>query len=154
MNTCALNTKLDAYHDGELAGAELASFERHLAECGECSRQLAQLRAMSDLFAAAPQVKLSQIAMHRLHQRIDVGGADQGLLRLGWTMSAIAASLLLVGSVWLTRMSNPTTTPEAAPPWVGVPVVAQADPAYREIAATPAAQWYLADASTRNDEIP
>jgi anti-sigma factor RsiW len=154
MNTCALKPKLDAYHDGELRGEELASFEQHLAECSECSRQLAQLRAMSALLAAAPQVKLSQIAMHRLHRRIDAGGADQGLLRLGWTMSAIAASLLLVGSVWLTRMSNPPATPEAAPPWVGVPVVAQADPAYREIAATPAELWYLADASTRNDDLP
>jgi anti-sigma factor RsiW len=153
MNTCAFNTNLHAYHDGELAGEELALFEQHLNTCDACSQQLRQLQAMSDLFAAAPQVTLSQIAMHRLHRRIDAG-ADQGLLRLGWTMSAIAASLLLVASVWLTRMSNPTTTPEAAPPWVGVPVVAQTDPAYREIAATPAAQWYLADASTRSDDIP
>jgi anti-sigma factor RsiW len=153
MNTCAFNTKLNAYHDGELASEERAAFEQHLSACEKCSQQLAQLRAMSDRFAAAPQVKLSQIAMHRLHRRIDAG-ADQGLLRLGWTMSAIAASLLLVASVWLTRMSNPTSAPEAAPPWVGVAVVAQADPAYREIAATPAAQWYLADASTRNDDIP
>jgi anti-sigma factor RsiW len=153
MSNCSFNPQLDAYHDGELTADARAAFESHLRDCPACSEQLAQLRAMSQMFANAPQLRLSQIALHRLHGRIDAG-ADQGLLRLGWTINAIAASLLLVGSVWLTRISNPPSTPEAAPPWIGVPVVAQTDPAYHEIAATPAAQWYLADASTRNDEIP
>src|SRR4051812_31291191 len=152
MSDCELNQKLDAYFDGEIVGAELASFESHLRDCAQCTDALAQLRAMSRLLAGAPQPTLSQIAMHRLHREVDAA-MDRGLLRLGWAMSAIAASLLLVGSVWLTQMGNPAQAAEAAPPWVGVPVVAQADPAYREIAATPAAQWYMADASSRNDDV-
>lgn len=78
---------------------------------------------MSGLLASAAtnEPKLSQIARHRLHRAVD-DAMDQGLLRLGWGISGIAASVLVVGSLWLMKAQS---TPEAAPPWVGVSAVAE-----------------------------
>jgi anti-sigma factor RsiW len=169
MEPCEFNHRIEAYHDGELAGDANATreVETHLATCQACAAQLAELRAMSALFASAavaPQMKLSQIARHRLHRHVsDV--MDGGLLRLGWAMSAVAASVLLVASVWLTRLTpqkpaavqaqaTGAETEAAPPPWMGVTVVAENDPDVREASTTPAAEWYLADASPRNNDMP
>lgn len=42
---------LEAFHDGELPGAELAGIAAHLAGCPECSRELNLLRAVDELLA-------------------------------------------------------------------------------------------------------
>src|SRR5438552_5181049 len=108
MIQCDYSDQIEAYHDGAIAGDARAALESHLAICGACARQLRQLQAMSTLLAAAPQPRLSQIALHRLHRRVDTA-MDGGLLRLGWTMSGIAASLLLVTSVWMARIQPAAT---------------------------------------------
>jgi anti-sigma factor RsiW len=152
MANCEFNSQLDAYHDGELSTDARAVIESHVSGCSECSAQLAQLRTMSGLFSSSARPGLSQIAMHRLHHRLDLA-MDRGLIRFGWTLSGIAASLLLVGSVWLMRVKE-VPMPQAAPPWVGVSVAMDTDPNIRDASATPAAQWYLADAANRMDDIP
>jgi anti-sigma factor RsiW len=153
MSSCEYTNRIEAYHDGEVVGDARAAIEAHLLSCNGCSAELARLDALSSLLAKSIQPKLSQMSLHRLHRQVDAA-MDSGLLRLGWTMSGIAAGLLLVASVWMTRVKPAAPTEAAAPPWVGVSLVADTDPNVREAAATPAAQWYLADASTRNDDIP
>lgn len=140
MNDCPFNIQIEAFHDSELDSVQRATMAEHLRVCEECSRQLAQLQALSGLFAAESRQTLSQIAWHRLHRRVDQA-MERGLLRLEWAISAVAAGVLLVGSVWLTRANS---APQAPPPWVSVAM--SPDPVVRS-ADTPVAEWYLADAS-------
>lgn len=151
MIDCAFQNQLDAYFDDELAADARVAFAVHLSGCRQCSQRLADLQAVSELFASVSRPGLSQIAMRRLHHRLEAL-TDRGLIRLGWSLSAIAASLLLVGSVWLTQMQS---TPQTAPPWVGVSVAMDTETGSGDASSiTPAAQWYLADASTRVDDTP
>lgn len=48
--------QLSAYLDGALAAAERASVEAHLASCGRCRARLAELREVSRLLAALPEL--------------------------------------------------------------------------------------------------
>jgi anti-sigma factor RsiW len=154
MKACAFNDKIEAYHDGELDASDRAAVEAHLAECGECSARLTELRAMSDLLtsASATRPALSQIALHRLHHRLQ-SVTDRGLIRLGWALSGVAASLLLIGSVWLTRVQQTAPSAPAAPPWVGVSLALDTE-STDTATASPAAEFYLADASTRVGNVP
>jgi anti-sigma factor RsiW len=146
MTDCPFNIQLEAFHDGELDPVHRAAMVEHLKTCGECSRQLAKLQALSGLFSAAPRPELSQIAWHRLHHRVDEA-MERGLLRLGWGISAVAASVLLVGSIGLNRVKS---VPQAPPPWMSVAM--SPDPVVRSVD-TPVAEWYLADASNGRSNV-
>lgn len=137
-----MSTQLQAYHDGQLAVGEREAFERHLAACGMCTDELARLRAMSRLFADAPRPRLSQIAAHRLQKRVE-GTMQRGALQLARFLGAAAACVVLAGSLRLMQIKQ---APQAAPPWVDVASVTDVDSASHD-AGTPAARWYLADAS-------
>jgi anti-sigma factor RsiW len=149
---CEFESKISAYHDGELAASERAAIEAHLATCADCQISLAQLRAMSNLFATSEQPRLSQISRYRLHRAVD-SAMERGLLRLAWTMSGIAASVLLFASAWLMKVNEnvASAAPAEAPPWVSVAMETNRDPVIRD-AVSPAAQWYLADA-TGNEQM-
>jgi anti-sigma factor RsiW len=147
MANCEFENKIEAYHDGELNASDRALVESHLPQCGDCRRALAQLQAMSTLFASSEQPRLSQMSRYRLHQKVNAA-MERGLLRFAWTMSGIAASVLLLGSAWLMRVNDNSVAqaPAEAPPWVSVALATNRDPVVRD-ANSPAAQWYLADAS-------
>jgi len=145
MTPCPTGEELSAYHDGRIAGARFDLIERHVADCDPCSLELSRLAALSRLFASAVRPHLSQIARHRLHDKIDQA-MERGLIRFGWSISGIAASILLVSSAWLMHVGTARQTTEAAPPWLGVAVNSDAD-AVVQNARTPAAALYLADAS-------
>jgi anti-sigma factor RsiW len=157
MADCAFNLEIQAYHDGELPAERRSTVEEHLAGCPACAAELAELKNLSAVFAAEPVAELSQIALHRLHRKID-NEMDRGLIRFGWSLSAVAASILLVASAWLVKVDGSAQAASASPtpdepPWVSVSLAASHDPVLRD-ASTPAEQWYLADAWTRSDEVP
>lgn len=102
MFECNHHLKLEAYHDRQLDAAGRDAFERHLAECGDCSAARAELQNISQMFAEIPTPRLSQIALYRLHSNLDFL-TDRGLLRLARVMTGLAASVLLLGSLWLMR---------------------------------------------------
>lgn len=54
----ALRERLSAYLDGELAAADAAALERHLAECAECRDEVTGLREVRALLRALPQPAL------------------------------------------------------------------------------------------------
>lgn len=163
-NQCPTEQQLSAYHDGELAIGDRAEMARHLAHhlawCEACMRHLQQLRQMSGLVGSMSPDGLSQIAWHRLHAKLDEV-MERGLVRWAWEVSAVAAAILLVSSVWLMRLSdsnssNPGTTAAAGatavvPPWVSVQ--ASADTVQSETS-TPAGAWYLADSRGASDGSP
>ena len=149
--TCDQTAQLQAYHDGELPPDAVAAIEQHLPTCRACSDVLAQLQAMSAAFAMSPRAHLSQIARHRLHNEVDAA-IERGLVRFAWSLSGIAAAILIGGSVWLLQMKEqPQSSGAAPPPWVEAVVSARST---SDSAATPAAQWYLVDASSRSEELP
>jgi anti-sigma factor RsiW len=143
MNHCPSNTQLELLHDGELADAIAAELHSHVAVCEVCAKYLAELSSMSRQLAGESGSALLPIQLQRLHCHVDKAieqTADRGLIRMSWILSAIAAGVLVVGSVWLERLNQ---APQVAPPWVGLS--ATGDSVVRD-AETPAAQWYLADA--------
>ena len=107
MADCSYCSMLEAFHDGELDAARGADFDRHLASCPACAADLAALREMSRHFAVAPVHRLSQIGLYRLHANLDLL-TDRGLLWLARVLTGLAASVLVIGSIWLTRAKPPT----------------------------------------------
>lgn len=103
MTDCPFSQQLSAYHDGELDAHARAAFEGHLQQCSACAAQLAQLRALSGLFASAAQPRLSQISTHRLHRTVDAV-MDEGIVRAARFTSAAAAAVLLVCSILLAQI--------------------------------------------------
>ncbi len=147
--TCEYESQLHAYHDDELDASSRAAFENHLGRCAACAASLAELQNISALFAATPREHLSQIAKHRLSNQIDAS-MERGLVRFAWSLSGVAAAVLLCGSFWLSQVKSREVT-HVAPPWVEAVVSSHN---LSDSAATPAAQWYLADASSRNEDVP
>jgi anti-sigma factor RsiW len=146
-SSCPPQQTLSDFHDGELAAEVRDVVERHVADCNPCTLFLAELRNISGLFAASSPEGLSQIAWHRLHSKLDEV-LERGLVRYAWEVSGIAAAILLVGSIWLAQLTEPTAASAVVPPWVGAQ--ASANPIV-EVAPTPAAVWYLADAKSSSD---
>jgi anti-sigma factor RsiW len=132
---CEFESRLSAYHDGELSPVDREAVEQHLASCAGCQSTLAEMRETSALFAeSAP--RLSQIGRQRLHQNID-RQRERGLVRLSAALSGIAALVMVTGSLWL-QTSGDVTPPTPGP-------VAYSD-------TSPAEQYYLADATVRSEE--
>jgi anti-sigma factor RsiW len=141
---CEFESRLSAYYDGELSLAEQAAVESHLSSCGDCREALASMRKTSALFAASQPAGLSQIARHRLHRNID-RQMERSLVRLSWAMSGIAAAIVVAGTLWLNRFDTVKYLP-ADPKSVATVIYPPSD------AATPAEQYYLADATVRTVE--
>jgi anti-sigma factor RsiW len=145
MNECRQSERLGAYHDGELSGAARAEMERHLGQCPACAAELERLGRLSELLVAAAAPKLSLAAKQRLHNGIDtIPMAD--LRRVAEICGAIAASILLVCTIWLVVKTRATT--DAIPVWETV-AIAQQEPATAPEEQL-LAQWMVQDLSGKN----
>jgi anti-sigma factor RsiW len=156
MSDCPYTQQVSAYHDGELDAGRRGEMDRHLAQCPGCAAALEQLRSMSRWFADSQSPRLSQISLARVHRRVEAV-MDEALVRTARILSVIAAAVLIVGSIWLVRVGgmnrSMATQVSSTPPWAGVSTSSDAETT--TIAAnTPAAQWYLADNSSRAEELP
>jgi anti-sigma factor RsiW len=151
-NDCPTEQELSSYHDGELPADRQSAVAAHLAVCAACRDMLARWTAISRLFGAAPHQHLSAIARARVYRRMDEV-MDRGLIRLAWTLSGLAAGVLVVGSVWLMRAENAVAPVAAPPPWVSVAYASEMGQTQRE-PATPAAEYYLASSGGASDELP
>src|SRR5271163_2413992 len=100
MAACPFNEQISAFHDDEVDDAHRAEIQAHLRDCPSCAAELDRLQAMSRLLMAAPEMRLSQIGLHRLHRRVDQA-MEEGLLRFVRVFNAIAACVLVAGSAWL-----------------------------------------------------
>jgi anti-sigma factor RsiW len=148
MNSCPFHDWIGAYHDGELDESRRAQMDQHLEACPPCAAELAELKKLSGLFVETELPRLSPMAMRRLHRRLDAA-ADEGVIRLARVASALAACILVAAAVALMRL-QPSQTPAAEPPWVGIASTGTDSTSVE--AATPAAAWYLSNATARADE--
>ena len=157
-SNCSFSNRISAYHDGELDAEEDADMERHLRQCPQCATELAEISSLSALFTENEPPRLSQIARHRLHKNADglmAQRAEADVIRVVRVLRAVAACVVVVGSIWLLQ-SPPTNSsqelPQAqVPPWLEVAVTATAQTTQLDTT-TPAAAWYLADFSSRSDD--
>jgi len=156
---CSFSIRIDAFHDGELSATEQSAVRQHLNTCPACAAQLSQLQQMSRFFGENSDIRLSQIAMARLNNRLK-SETSRGVIRLAWAMNAIAAAILVAGTVWLqhlqaedsARTTSVAVASVTAPPWTGI-AAANPDLPGKD-AATPAAEFYLADATQKSADLP
>jgi anti-sigma factor RsiW len=109
-DVCEFNSKVDAFHDGELDAATMQQFEAHLATCAPCREELRALRAMSRwIEARRPDVgvSLSDAATSRLHAEVS-GVMERSLTRLAGSFAAIAASVLIAATIGLMTLPRAT----------------------------------------------
>lgn len=131
---CQYRHRLNAYHDAELGDAEAHELERHLETCMTCQAELEEIQAVSEAFAGLAASATSPAAMARAHAAADaaselIGSAAESrhvLFRVAGLLTAVAASVLLVGSAWLLE-------PPAAPTGIGAVVIGPTP--------APAAEW-------------
>ena len=116
MNECEHAQLVSAYHDGELASALRAEFEEHLGQCASCAAELAYLRELSRLLGRLAEPKISSHALHRLHRGAD-DASEVGIWRMARMVSAVAAAILLVCSVWVWLLSTATAEAGGLSPW-------------------------------------
>jgi anti-sigma factor RsiW len=154
MRNCECSEKIGPYHDGELDSTSMREVEEHLRNCPACAAELADLRAMSQWLAAAPIPRLSQMSVHRLHNKTNAA-MDEGLLRFARILSGIAACVLVASSAALLHRGTqvtpqPVVTAQASvelPPWVETAVSTDTDSSAMA-SSSPAAAWYLTDADS------
>ncbi|HXE51678.1 MAG TPA: anti-sigma factor [Tepidisphaeraceae bacterium] len=100
METCAYSSQLSAYYDGELSGKQLAEVEQHIAACPTCQSELAQMRSLSSLIAAAPQARMPAYVRQDLYALAPAAG-EGVYLRIGEWVTALAASVILAVAGWM-----------------------------------------------------
>ena len=103
--------RLDDFVDGELAPAERAGLEEHLARCAECRAGEARLRALLEEAAALPlEVAPPEDLWPHIERRIRVSGAGS------WPryLAAAACVVLALAGALTARNTEPTAAPGVA----------------------------------------
>jgi hypothetical protein len=77
---CPRFFEVEAMRDGRLAGAELASFARHMTTCAECARETRVLEALAETTRAASDERAGANELHVLRERTRLLAAFDGTL--------------------------------------------------------------------------
>jgi anti-sigma factor RsiW len=64
---------LNMHFDGELAPAEAASVERHLASCGECSKRLNSMQQLREIIVMSSEQVASEVDFDAMFGRVEQG---------------------------------------------------------------------------------
>jgi len=102
---CDETAQIQAYFDSELSPADQAAMRIHLQSCAACQAELAELKRLSELVAAAPMVEMSDAAFARLQSNFRHVVSDRGVMRIASWLTAAAAAIL-VGAL---LFDHPTT---------------------------------------------
>ncbi len=150
MPDCEHSRRLSAYHDGELLPEECRDLEEHIRHCPPCARDLERLRSLSMVFGSAEMPGMSPDAFERLHS--SVGSIREGLtVRMAGVLTAAAAAVLLVCSVWLwqARVTQESYV-GGGPAWEGAAVRPQLAVSPSADGEMQLAQWIIEDLSREN----
>jgi anti-sigma factor RsiW len=101
---CEFEKLVGLYHDDELDELRTAGMREHLLECPVCAGHLADLRRISGCLGTIPLDGISGIErarMFRVADSLPMSLAERAMIRMGAGLAAIAASLLIVTSLWL-----------------------------------------------------
>ena len=147
MSDCPKTHELGAYHDGECSEAARAEWEAHVKACAACAGELARMQKLSDLLRRAARPAPAAEALERLHRSVD-RLPQVGVWRLAAGFAAVAASILLVSSLWLWRISVGQAAGGPLPVWETVAVAPQ--DASGAAAPEQLARWIVTDLSRKN----
>lgn len=136
MNSCPVQFRLEAYHDGELDVEQRRVFERHLARCAACARDLAWMQSVSAALAFDAAHDLTPDEAVQVHRAIDDlrAGERRSVFRTAVAIMAVAASILIVCLAWYAQLpaAAPRTSPMAQagepPAWERTAMTLRVDP--------------------------
>jgi anti-sigma factor RsiW len=98
-------TKLDTYLDGELPQEELRTFDAHVRNCLSCSADvLSRVKLKRAIHLAGKCFAPSADFRKRMLQSIE--SKPRHSFRLGWTLAAAAAVILVVGTLTTIYLGN------------------------------------------------
>jgi anti-sigma factor RsiW len=98
-------SKLDAYLDGEVPEEEMRTLDSHVRNCPSCSADaLARVQLKRAIQIAGKRFTPSAEFRKRMQQRM--APKPRRSFRLGWTLAAAAAMVLVVGTLTSTYLSN------------------------------------------------
>lgn len=80
FQTCPRLFEVEALRDGRLAGAERASFERHLASCATCARETEAVDALGCALRASAPADVDELQLRRERVRL-LAAFDRSLTR-------------------------------------------------------------------------
>jgi anti-sigma factor RsiW len=90
-------SKLDTYIDGEVREGEMRTFDAHVRSCPSCSEvALTRVQMKRAIQAAGKRYTPSAEFRKRMQQKI--ASKPQRSFRLGWTLAAAAAVILVAGT--------------------------------------------------------
>ncbi len=154
--------RLSEYLDGELAPAERAELERHLAGCPRCAATLAELRAVVSTLAQLSDTPPAHDLWHGIEARlgpVPVEAEEAGVIslaarrrRFSFTLPQLAAAAIAVialssGVAWLvasgvfapSRGGNVAVVAPAVPPATSAPATSPAPAVAAPVTSAPAA---------------
>jgi anti-sigma factor RsiW len=92
------NAELDAYLDGEVPEKEMRAFDAHVCNCPFCSADaLTRVQMKRAIHAGGKRFTPSAEFRKRMQQKI--APTPRRSFRLGWMLAAVAAVILVVGTV-------------------------------------------------------
>lgn len=143
MSECPNQSRIEAYHDGELSPEIAREVQLHLIDCAPCREELRALQSMSQFVRSFAPAEMSSAVLDRLHEQVDSLTAVD-TLRFAKRLSSLAACLLVASGVWFASTGQKSETSPA--PWERAAVTLQLDNATASAQAgdNDTAQWMLA----------
>ena len=111
MSCGRMEKQMLPYVDGRLKVSEQRAVEAHLAACSACQLRVNEFRAVSGLLDELPQIEPSGAFDARVRARV----AAEPVKQSWWTVfmpsprAALAASMLLLATIWIGSRPGPTT---------------------------------------------
>jgi anti-sigma factor RsiW len=97
--------QLDTYLDGEVPEEEMGTFDSHVRNCPSCSADaLSRVQLKRAIQMAGKRFTPSAEFRRRMQQ--NMGPKPRRSFRLGWTLAAAAAVVLVVGTLTSTYLGN------------------------------------------------
>lgn len=111
--SCDQSPNLNAWYDGQLAASAKNAFQRHLAGCAECQRELRELQGLTRLLAKMERPVLSVETMQNLRDSA-TSLRNRVIARIAAKLTAAASILLAIGLFALWHQNPVAAQPS---PW-------------------------------------
>jgi anti-sigma factor RsiW len=113
MSCSRMENKILGYVDGRLKEGERLEMEKHLSTCAPCQLRVTEFRSVHALLDELPMIEPSEAFDVRVRARVAAEPAKQSWWG-GFMPSprvAFAASMLLLGTLWIGTFSGSIDTP-------------------------------------------
>lgn len=98
MNCRLVESRIDAYIDGELCGDEMLALRHHITSCSQCTKELDSLKRVKALVGGLPQRPPSPGLEDRLLLAIRAAKAQRHTTRGAWVRLAVHAAVAAVAT--------------------------------------------------------